>query len=121
MNKLATLAILGILSLGTACMAMASDGGEKSRTPAVSDQDGNEIVVIESVAYTDTCAKDPKSPCVKDGVCACKDKTKCKDCKKHLKKCDAATQAKCQKALKDGTMPCPAGKTCPKDPSNAPK
>ena len=120
MNKLTTLAIIGVLSHGTACMAMAS-GSDDSTGPMNNDPNATGIIVIETVAYTDTCAQDPKSPCVKDGICACKDKTKCQDCKAHLKKCDAATQAKCQKALKDGTMTCPSGKTCPKDPSNAVK
>ena len=44
-----------------------------------------------------------------------------KDCMKHMKKCDSATQAQCLEKLKNGTMPCPSGKTCPKDPSNTPK
>ena len=120
MNKLTTLAIIGIVSLGTACMAMAA-ATNKANAPAANPQDGEAIVVIESVAYTDGCANDPASPCVKDGKCVCADKSQCKNCMKHMKKCDSATQAKCLEKLKNGTMPCPSGKTCPKDPSNSPK
>lgn len=121
MNKLTTLAIIGIVSLGTVCMAMAADAANKANAPAANPQDGEAIVVIESVAYTDGCANDPASPCVKDGKCVCADKSQCKNCMKHMKKCDSATQAKCLEKLKNGTMPCPSGKTCPKDPSNSPK
>ena len=66
MNKLTTLAIIGIVSLGTVCMAMAADAANKANAPAANPQDGEAIVVIESVAYTDGCANDPASPCVKD-------------------------------------------------------
>ena len=40
MNKLTTLAIIGIVSLGTACMAMAADAADKTNAPAANQQDG---------------------------------------------------------------------------------
>ena len=58
MNKLTTLAIIGVLSLGTACMAMAS-GSDDSAGPANNDPNAAGIIVIETVAYTDTGSKIP--------------------------------------------------------------
>lgn len=124
MKKVMMFVALAVFALGISCYASASQGeGDKARAPEVSDQNGigEDIIVIETVAYQDTCAKNPKSPCLKGGKCACVDKSACKECKKGLKKCDAATQAKCQKMLKDGTMPCPAKKDCPKAKANCPK
>ena len=59
---------------------------EHKHNPAAAE----EIVVIEGVSYTDCCALDPASPCVKNGKCCCKNKKECKDCMKHMKKCSGA-------------------------------
>jgi len=113
MKKSMLFTALAVIGMGICCYGAASQGENDKPKTQTQDPVVGEIIVVEGVAFTDNCAKDPKSPCVKDGKCVCKDKLACKNCKAHLKKCDKAAQEKCKKLIKDGK--CPKNGTCPKD------
>lgn len=94
MKMLVTL--VAVLGMGIVCCAGSAHAkndapGSKNNVPPTAE----EIIVVEGVSYTDCCAQDPKSPCVKNGKCVCKSKKDCTNCMKHLKKCDGTKQKKC--------------------------
>ena len=94
--------MIAVLGMSIGCFANASHGktDAPAQKPATAQNAGGEIVVIEGVTYTDCCALDPASPCVKNGKCTCKSKKDCGNCMKHMKKCGTQAQGKCAPCTK---------------------